>query len=139
VKHDGLTVHEAIEVFVQSQIEGTGEGMVQMDYEEFEEALLRIALKMSVEPRVTVARKVAEFAKGEDKPVVEQPDAEVEPPDADPEGGSKEAGGGGGGDKEFVDQEEDERLLAVVEAIASCRGVVNKWNEERKHRWGGTS
>ena len=119
MKHDGLTVHEAIEVFVQSQIEGTGEGMVQMDYEEFEEALLRIALKMSVEPRVTVARKVAEFAKGEDKPVVEQPDAEVEPPDADPEGGSKEAGGGGGGDKEFVDQEEDERLFAVVEAIAS--------------------
>jgi len=30
---DGLTLHEVIEIFVRSQIEATGEGMVQMDYE----------------------------------------------------------------------------------------------------------
>lgn len=33
VRRDGLTVQEAIEVFVMSQIEGEGEGVVQMDYE----------------------------------------------------------------------------------------------------------
>jgi hypothetical protein len=32
-------------------MEGTGEGMVQMDYEEFEEALLRMAFRITYEPR----------------------------------------------------------------------------------------
>jgi hypothetical protein len=40
--HDGFRVHEVVELFVMSQMEGTGEGMVQMDYEEFEEVLLRM-------------------------------------------------------------------------------------------------
>ena len=25
-------------------------------------------------------------------------------------------------------------MLAVIESIASCRGAVNKWNEDKKHR-----
>ena len=25
-------------------------------------------------------------------------------------------------------------MLAVIESIESCRGAVNKWNEDKKHR-----
>ena len=42
---------QVVELFVMSQMEGTGEGMVQMDYEEFEEALLRMAFRITYEPR----------------------------------------------------------------------------------------
>ena len=46
-----VNLHHYIEVFACSQVEGTGEGMVQMDFEEFEEALLRICMRLPARPR----------------------------------------------------------------------------------------
>lgn len=140
--YDGLTLHEIIEIFVRSQIEGAGEGMVQMDYDEFEESLLRIARKMTIEPRVCVARKAAKALEtaasgtrcdsksqneldptGDDLDVVDGAGGAVS------EGGSNE-----NAERTFEELEDDERLLAVIEAVLSCRPIVVKWNDERAHR-----
>lgn len=98
--------------------------------------MLRIALKMSMEPRVTAAKKAAELSK-------RGADASGDAPEADrfadlnapsEPSGPGEEGATATREVPFVDLEVEKRLLAVIEGVLSCRGIVNRWNDDRQHR-----